>query len=153
MKDRTEVKSLIKALCGIDGAYDLMAKKIGIKPNLVWLFYILDDGNVHTQKQICQEWMFPKTTINTLIKECEADGRIHLQTISGRKRELQICLTAAGREYARRHLDVIYEAEAEAMAETLKTCSPQFIADFVSFSENLKTALEKRSNPGKDQFP
>lgn len=144
MSNRTDIMRIIQAFCRIDGVYDNIFKSIGSKINLMWLLYVLDDGEFHSQKQICEDWLFPKTTINTLIKECEAAGYITLQTIPGHKRELQICLTDEGKNYARRSLRTVYEAEEEALEETLKMCSDSFISDFIIFSNNIKTAFENK---------
>ena len=84
MDGNESARRLAKAACALDRAYDHLSKKLGIKGNLLWLLYILDDGALHSQKQICEEWLFPKTTINTLIKECQRGGYITLHTIPGK---------------------------------------------------------------------
>jgi len=137
------VRRIGKASCAIDGTYSGLSKLSNVKENLFWLLYVLDDGEFYTQKQICEDWLFPKTTINTLIKECEATGYITLRQIPGRRRELQICLTDAGRAYARQTLNNVYEVEQAALAATLKRCSPDFIAGLEIFSEEFHAALEK----------
>lgn len=149
-KNRNDIRRITNAISGIDGAYDIISKKVGVKANLMWLLYALDDGEFHSQKQICNDWIFPKTTINTLIKQCEADGYITLKTISGHKRELQICLTDAGKTYASQILESIYQAEEKALEETLKICSTDFISALETFSDNLKTTFEKHIQSGKD---
>ena len=53
----------------LDGAYERLSKKMGVKANLLWLLYALDDGKPHSQSKICDEWLFPRTTINTIIRE------------------------------------------------------------------------------------
>lgn len=141
-KNRELIRRLIIAVTSMEGAYDQICKKVGIKSNMLWLLYALDDGKFHSQKQICEEWLFPKTTINTLIKECEALGYITLQTIPGRKRELQICLTESGKAYAQAALKVVYQAEEEALRLTLETYAPDFISAFENFSKNIKTSFE-----------
>lgn len=67
-------RQLGKAVYGIDAAYDVFSKSAQIKPNMLWLLSALNDGEGHTQKQICWDWGFPKTTVNTLIKELEKGG-------------------------------------------------------------------------------
>ena len=76
MDGNESARRLAKAACALDGAYDRLAKRLGITGNLLWLLYILDDGAPHSQKQICEEWLFPKTTVNTLTKECQGAGYI-----------------------------------------------------------------------------
>ncbi len=140
---RKSMRRITNAICEMDGAYYLLSRTAGVKENLFWLLYALDDGEFHTQKQLCDDWLFPKTTVNTLIKECEAAGYITLQSIPGRKRELQICLTEAGVAYTREALKIVYEAEEEALKETMRQCSPSFISDLETFSANLKAAFER----------
>ena len=139
-----EVRRLAKAACTLDGIYWYIAKGSGVKENLLWLLYALDDGESHTQKQICEDWLFPKTTINTLIKECQGLGYIDLRRIPGRGRELEICLTDTGRAYAERCLSMMYDIEDTALVEALKDCSPSFIADFERFVESFQAAMERR---------
>jgi len=126
----------------LDGVYWKISKLSGVKENLFWLLYVLDDGEFHSQKQICEEWSFPKTTINTLIKECESDGYITLETIPGKKRELQICLTEKGLIFAQEVLKPVYDIENKAIQETLKE-APNFINDFERFSNELFVSLEE----------
>ena len=135
---RSSVRRIIKAVCILDGAYDRFSRELGIKGNLLWLLYALDDGNFHSQKQICEDWSFHKTTINTLIKQCQAEGYVTLRAIPGQKRELHIQLTDDGRRYVRQMLKSVYEAEDAALQTTLQTCPPEFIAHLEIFVEHLK---------------
>ena len=127
----------------LDGAYDRLSKKVGVKANLLWLLYALDDGKPHSQSKICDEWLFPRTTINTIIRECRDNGLVILEATPGQKREKRIYLTEKGKEYARQTLRQVYEAEEEALRETLKTCSASFVADFEIFAANIKAAFDK----------
>ena len=51
-------RQLGKAVYGIDAAYDVFSKSAQIKPNMLWLLSALNDGEGHTQKQICWDWGF-----------------------------------------------------------------------------------------------
>ena len=150
MDGNESARRLAKAACALDGAYDRLAKRLGITGNLLWLLYILDDGALHSQKQICEEWLFPKTTINTLIKECQRGGYITLHTISGKKRELHIQLTDAGRDYVHQKLRAFYQAEEAALQVTLETCPPEFVSYLETYTQNLIAAFgayENRKEP------
>ena len=57
------------AINRVDGIWYLLARKSGMKVNTISLLFALDDGKAHTQKQICEEWIIPRTTINTVVKE------------------------------------------------------------------------------------
>ncbi|AFQ43788.1 MarR family winged helix-turn-helix transcriptional regulator [Desulfosporosinus meridiei] len=142
MGNSSDIRRIGKATAALDGIYWNIAKMSGVKENLFWLLYALDDGEFHTQKQICDDWLFPKTTINTLIKECEVDGYVILQAIPGRKRELQICLTDKGQAYAKQVMKSVYEIENKALSAALEKCSPSFIADLELFVGELQTVFE-----------
>lgn len=150
MDGNESARRLAKAACALDGAYDRLAKRLGITGNLLWLLYILDDGAPHSQKQICEEWLFPKTTVNTLTKECQGAGYITLHTIPGKKRELHIQLTDAGRDYVHQKLRAFYQAEEAALQVTLETCPPEFVSYLETYTQNLVAAFgayENRKEP------
>lgn len=134
---RNEIRRIMIAVNVIDGAYEMIAKRIGIKENTLALLYALDDGRVHSQKEISEEWLIPKTTLNTIIKECIENGYILLDSGS-HKKEKEICLTEKGREYAEKILGKVYALEDGAMQSVIKTGSSDFIDKLESFTANLK---------------
>ena len=103
--------------------------------------YTLDDGQPHSQKQICDEWGFPKTTLNSVIKKCEKEGYLTLLPIPGKRREMNICLTENGKAHAKQLLDNFYQAENSAMAETLNCYSEEFIDAIRYYNKCLKTGF------------
>lgn len=145
---RKDIRRIMNAINVIDGVYDRWSKKQGVKENTLILLYALDDGKPHWQKQLSEDWLIPKTTLNTIIKECVNAGYIVLKNFSEHKREKQICLTPKGKEYAKQTLRSIYEAEEEAMEKTLSVYSLEFIEGLEYFCENLKKTLE--DNPERN---
>lgn len=143
-------RRLIAATSAADGAYYRWAVQSGVTPHTLDLLYALDDGLPHSQKQICEEWLFPKTTVNTLTKECQGAGYITLHTIPGKKRELHIQLTDAGRDYVHQKLRAFYQAEEAALQVTLETCPPEFVSYLETYTQNLIAAFgayENRKEP------
>lgn len=134
---RSELRRFFAAQNKIDGLYDLFAKRSGTNGNHLALFYALDDGEPHSQKQISDEWMIPRTTINTIVREYVDKGYITLLHTDHSK-EKQISLTDSGREYAQRLLQTIYEAEERAMAETIATSGSEFITAAEQFADCLQ---------------
>lgn len=116
-KKREDVNRLMTALYGVDAVYEEFSRRMGYKANMMWLLYALNDGEPHSQKQICQDWFMTKTTLNTLVKECEAKGYLVFQSIPGKRREKHIILTDSGKEYAERVLEKIYRAEGIAIEQ------------------------------------
>ncbi len=141
---REYMRRIMLAINCIDGLYDSIAKKdAGVSYNMLVLLYALDDGQVHTQKSICEEWLIPRTTLNTIIKECEAAGYLTLQSIPGQKRELRICLTETGKAFAREKLAPFYQAEDLAITKTLQECRPEFITELEIFGRHLQQAFRQ----------
>lgn len=144
MQDKiSQIRKIMLSINQIDGIYYQLARKMGLKENMLALLYALSDGKPYTQKQISKEWLIPKTTINTLIKECILNGYIVLQHEPHTK-EKMICLTDTGKEYTKHVLTTLKLAEMEAFDETSKKYPVEFAAIFEEFANQLKEAFEKQ---------
>ena len=139
----TQIRKIMLSINQIDGIYYQWARKIGLKENMLALLYALSDGELHTQKKISEEWLIPKTTINTVIKECVLKGYIVLQHEPHTKEKL-ICLTDTGKEYAERVLEEVKLAEIQAFDETRKKYPVEFAEIFEEFANQLKSAYERQ---------
>ncbi len=138
----SDLLRLFCAINKIDGAYYFCARKMNLKENTLALLYALDDGLPHSQKQVCEDWLIPKTTINTITRELAEQGYITLVS-TGHRREKHILLTKEGRHYAAKIMENMKIAEREALSETLKHFSPEFIDAFDFFSGALCRSLEE----------
>jgi len=145
---RTKAKRLILALYNIDEIYYTSEKKRRLSDAELCILYALDDGQPHSQKEICDKWLVPKTTINTITKKWEAQGILILTVIPGKRREMQITLTDAGKLFSKEILDFIYRAESTALAKTLDKYSDSFIEALEYFGKNLKEAFEEDLKDG-----
>lgn len=144
--NEAEMTRLVRRLALItnrmDGAYYLYARQHGVNENALTLLYALDDGEPHSQKQVCEEWLMPKTTVNTIVRQLEAEGYLTLRHDEGRGREKTLCLTPAGVAYARTVLRDIYAGENAAMADTLAQYAPQFIDALERYTDALCARFE-----------
>lgn len=111
LDSRTFFYEFGKNLYGVDGFYAEYAKKFDVKENLLWILYALNDGKRHSQKEICDSWDLPRSTVNTIMKELEVGGYVLLSQIQGEKRELDVTLTDKGEKYAEELLGELYEIE------------------------------------------
>ena len=113
MKDNYEkIRRLMLASNQMDGGYYLFARKAGIRENTLALLYALDDGHPHSQKQVCEEWLIPKTTINTVVRELLRKDYITLGA-AGPTKEKTILLTQRGRQYADEIMEEIVRAKID----------------------------------------
>ncbi len=118
MDERIFFYRLGKLVYQIDGVYEGYGKNCNLgSPNLLWILYALNDGERHSQKQICEDWDIPRSTANTIIKDLEGKKYIMLSQIKGERRELLVSLTESGKEYADRILSDLYRREREIYSE------------------------------------
>ncbi len=87
---RQLMRTFVIALNNIDEIYCSDTLQIGVKDSMLWLLYALDDGEAHSQRELCEKWAFPKTTLNTTIKQAEKDGYLTLAPIPGKRRVMTI---------------------------------------------------------------
>lgn len=127
---------MTKAENKIDGVYYYFARHLGINENKLALLYALDDGMPHSQKDVSEEWMIPRTTINSIVRGMMAEGYIVLDSDSHTK-EKALMLTEQGQAYARKLLQDIYDAEEQAMTETIQKYSTEFVDAIEFFGERL----------------
>ncbi|NMD38485.1 MAG: MarR family transcriptional regulator [Christensenellaceae bacterium] len=150
---RENVRRLMLAMNIVDEVFAYGAKKIGISENALSLLYALDDGEIHTQSKICENWLIPKSTINTIVKDWVNKGYIEL--IPGRNiKEKHLQLTDLGKDYASSVLLSVYTLEDLALIKTLKSFSPDFINAVEAFSSNLHDEFKnyfEKTKPAKLQ--
>jgi len=145
---RVTAKRLILALYNIDEVYYASEKKRRLSDAELCILYALDDGQPHSQKEICEKWLVPKTTVNTITKKWESQGLLTLAAISGKRREMQITLTDSGKAFSKEILDFIYRAEDTALTKTLDKYSDAFIEALEYFGTELKKAFEEEAQDG-----
>lgn len=114
MKDiRYEIRRLMIAVNRIDELYYRALRMLNVKDNTFVLLYAISDGKSHSQKQICEEWLIPRTTLNTVVKECVNKG--YIQLVAQGNKEKEIVLTESGKAFAASILTPIFAAEEKAM--------------------------------------
>ena len=130
----------------IEGSYDEIARRLGIKENLLVLLYALDDGRAHSQVEISRNWMMPKTTLNTIVRECVEKGLVELEH-RPHTREKYLRLTPEGQAYGQKVLPLVYEAEERAYRAVLQGAEGEFVEGFEAFAQAL--CREMTPPPGK----
>lgn len=126
-----------RALYRVDSFYNEFAKQSNVSSTLLWVLYALNDGKLHTQIEISNEWELPKTTVNTVIKDIQKNGYVELIPIKGKRREMYIVLTEAGKEYADSLLSDLYHKEKEVY-KMLSSEECEIITVLEKIAKNLK---------------
>ncbi|WP_298019354.1 MarR family winged helix-turn-helix transcriptional regulator [uncultured Dysosmobacter sp.] len=115
MHIRQQMEQLCACFCRQEELYREWAKAHSMSYNEVMTLYALDLGRSYTQKQICEEWLIPKQTLNTIVKDLERKGCVCMESLPG-KREKTVRFTERGHAYAGGHLRELYQMEERAMA-------------------------------------
>lgn len=144
MNERDLARKLTFAIFKINGIENSIDRKVAVGYAELCLMYALDDGQSHSQKQICVQWGISKTTLNTIVKRWEQEGLLMLNKIAGKRREMEIELTEKGLIKARQSLESVYAAENTAMKKTVKKYSDTFIEVLEYYAEALKQAAENK---------
>ena len=133
----------------MDGLYYLAARHLGVNENTFSLLYSLADGRPRSQKQLSEELLIPKTTINTVVKEYMDLGYVTLVP-SGHPREKYVALTQEGRAYAQTVLQSVYQAEEAAMERTLREYSSEFMTAIEALTQNMTQEFQRFIFDGKE---
>lgn len=135
------VRRIMLATNKIDGVYYLFGKRLGVNENTLAFFYAMADGQPHSQKEISDQWLIPRTTINSIVKAMLAEGYIQFCPDQHAK-EKELVLTDKGNGYKDKVLTDIYATEERAIAQTLQQYPPEFVEALECFSEGLREAFE-----------
>lgn len=142
MKDTHEkVRRFMIAFNRIDALYVDSVRTFGVKGNLFVLFYAIADGKAYSQRQICDEWRLPRTTLNTIVRECVKDGLVRLVPRSNKEKD--IVLTAKGREIADRVFAPIFAAESRVMEPFFKAGALEMMEKMADSFESAFAKLNK----------
>ncbi len=134
------LQRMMLAFNKIDGVYYLFSRQLGVNENELAFLYALNDGKAHSQREISDNWLIPRTTINTIVKHMVEAGYVVLEAEEHTK-EKTILLTEKGRAYADRLLGKLYHAEEAAITRTLERFSPEFVEAMEAFGEALYMEL------------
>lgn len=147
---RNLARRLDLALYRIDAVYYLNENKKKISDAELSVMYALDDGEPHSQKEISEQWLVPKTTVNSIVRRWEKDGLLIQIPIPGRRREKHIILTESGREYASRFMGFLYRAENRALQKTIERYGDSFVEIIEFYGKNLKDAFDEDDGEEKN---
>ena len=134
----------------IDGLYDQWAKRTGETGNTLAIFYALESGELYTQKQLSEEFLIPKQTLNSIVKDCIAKGYIRLAPSPENHREKLLCLTEAGREYVDSFLAPLLAIEQYAVGQMTQEYGDAVLKGLEKFCEIFQQQLDAAGKPDKE---
>lgn len=142
-RERKAIMSLMRSLERILSCYGDSVKQYDMKQSELLLMYALAEGVPLSQKQLCEEWAVPKTTLNAVIKKWQCAGYVELVPVPGKRREMTILLTEAGQQRTEACLNQLFRMEENAMQATLSRYSSEFIEAVRFFEQELEKNHEQ----------
>ena len=124
-----------------DNLYRGLAKNLGLSECAFWILYVLRaDNAVLTQSEICEVLYQAKQTVNSALKNLEAQGSIELLYVCGHRGK-QIRLTKQGLALAERTVDKVIAAEHNALLALTDVEQQAFIGLFRKYTHALKDQM------------
>lgn len=125
---------------GLSSIYQKQSKKFEISETTILILYAIRASvNGVTQKEIIEEYLLPKQTVNSAMKKLLDEGKVFVSEKNGR--EKRFLLTKEGIEVASKSADLILEAEKKA-----------FFSFTVNEQEAIITLLEKYNSRLEDEM-
>ena len=97
------------------GIYALWSKKHGIRYNELLVLYTIREEGFCTQKQICDNYLLPRQTMNHVINDMCTRGLLELSPPNCIGREKAFVLSEKGKAYAAPLLDSLGKVEEQAI--------------------------------------
>lgn len=114
-KIQTELMQFNMLQKKIEDFYSNFAKLCGLSDSVFWIIYtVLEQQEPYTQTELCNMWSFNKQTINTALKNLEAEGIIRFEALNQSRKNKQIFLTDKGLAFAQRTVIPFMEMEKRA---------------------------------------
>ncbi|SFP76645.1 DNA-binding transcriptional regulator, MarR family [Oscillibacter sp. PC13] len=114
MHIRQQMEIINTCNCRITELYGEWAKQHGMSYHAMITLYALNQDRKCTQKQIAEEWLIPKQTVNTVVKDLERRGYLCFEPGRDQKEKL-VCFTPQGKLYAAEVLEELYQMEDRVM--------------------------------------
>ena len=135
--------SVNHAIIKCRGVYSLWAKKCGVSYNRMLVFYTIREYGFCTQKQMCDQYLLPRQTMNNIVAALCREGLLTEDPARRQGREKAYVPTAAGADYSAKHLASLNAVEERA-AEVFGRERIRAMAELVlEYDRALETALEE----------
>ena len=104
-----------RAIIKFRGVYSAWSKKHGISYNEMLVLYTIRDNHFCTQKQICDNYLLPRQTMNHVFAKMCNDKIIEVSERYGKGKEKAFILTEYGKEYAMPFIESLNKVEERAV--------------------------------------
>lgn len=124
------------------GLYSAWAKRWGISYNEMLVLYTIRDNGHCTQKQICDDYLLPRQTMNHVISEMRKRGLLTVSPENGSGREKAFVLTEEGQDYAAPILEDLDRIEKSAIHAVGRDGMETLSELMGAYNDALRQAME-----------
>lgn len=141
-------ENLLKLLADINcavikfrGLYATLAKKRGITYHELLVLYTIREQGFCTQKQICDNYLLPRQTMNHVILDLRNRGLLELSPDHCVGREKAFVLSEAGKQYAAPLLHALNQMETQAIQVFGQEQVEKMVESVCAYDQVLQTAI------------
>lgn len=116
MEMNKEIRDAFEVMIKIDFLYEKLARQNNTTDATVKVLYYLETRENVSQKDICDDLLIPKQTVNTILSNFKKLNYVELITIEGKKNKI-IKYTKEGLEYSKKILNIMHEVELKIYNE------------------------------------
>lgn len=130
--------------------YHQLAAKCGMSDSNFWVLYtVYSNAAPMSQNDLCEEWFYPKQTVNTAIGTLTRSGYVELCPIPGTRNKKEIRLTEAGEKLCREGIQPVIDAECAALGAMSEADRVAMIRLLGEFRGLLKEKFEQIPERGE----
>jgi len=116
----------------------------GISYNEMLVFYTIREQGFCIQKQICENYLLPRQTINHVIAGLRENGLLQYSEEHSKGREKAFVLSAKGRDYAEPFLASLEAVESRALEKLGTDKLHTLTALLLEYDQALGDALDEQ---------
>lgn len=131
-----------RAIIQFRGLYAAWSKEHGISYHELLVLYTIREQGFCTQKQICDNYLLPRQTMNHVFLDLRKQGLLELSPEHCTGREKAFVLSDQGKQYAQPLLNALNQVELQ----TLETFGQENIRSMVKAVFSYDQALENAMN-------
>ena len=122
--------------------YQKQSKKLEISETTILILYaIRASENGVTQKEIIEEYLLPKQTVNSAMKKLLDEGKVFVSEKNGR--EKRFLLTKEGVKMAAKSADLILEAEKKAFFSFTEKEQKTIVSLLEKYNKRLEDEMNR----------
>ena len=133
-----------RAIIKFRGIYSMWSSVHGISYNEMLVFYTIREQGFCIQKQICENYLLPRQTINHVIAGLRENGLLQYSEEHSKGREKAFVLSAKGRDYAEPFLASLEAVESRALEKLGTDKLHTLTALLLEYDQALGDALDEQ---------